>query len=500
MNFFSRIHLALIAQLCFIAPLSTHAQFVQQGNKLVGIGAVGTVHQGQSVAISADGNTAIVGGNGDNNTAGATWVFTRSGGVWTQQGNKLVGTGAVNVARQGLSVAISADGNTTVVGGPLDNYDTANYSYRGATWVFTRTNGIWTQQGNKLVGTGAVGGAYQGRSVAISADGNTAIVGGNDDNNNAGATWVFTRSGGVWTQQGSKLVGTDAIGLANQGWSGSLSADGNTAIVGGFGDNDGVGAVWVFTRSAGVWTEQGSKLVGTGAVSTARQGYSVSISSDGNTALVGGYYDNNYTGAIWVFTRTGGVWTQQGSKLVGTGAVGGAYQGTSVAISADGNTALVGGNDITGAVWVFTRTGGVWTQLGSKLVGTGAVGGAYQGTSVAISADGNTAFSGGEGDNGGVGAAWIFSRPAVPILFSSAKSKLQRLNLENNQLLHFNLSNQSQVTIRLYDSKGAVVKTLLNEVRSAGDYLQPLPKETKSNSYLLDFKAGEFHKTMKIDP
>ncbi len=322
MNFFSRIHLALIAQLCFIAPLSTHAQFVQQGNKLVGIGAVGTVHQGQSVAISADGNTAIVGGNGDNNTAGATWVFTRSGGVWTQQGNKLVGTGAVNVARQGLSVAISADGNTTVVGGPLDNYDTANYSYRGATWVFTRTNGIWTQQGNKLVGTGAVGGAYQGRSVAISADGNTAIVGGNDDNNNAGATWVFTRSGGVWTQQGSKLVGTDAIGLANQGWSGSLSADGNTAIVGGFGDNDGVGAVWVFTRSAGVWTEQGSKLVGTGAVSTARQGYSVSISSDGNTALVGGYYDNNYTGAIWVFTRTGGVWTQQGSKLVGTGAVG----------------------------------------------------------------------------------------------------------------------------------------------------------------------------------
>ncbi len=448
MNFFSRIHLALIAQLCFIAPLSTHAQFVQQGNKLVGIGAVGTVHQGQSVAISADGNTAIVGGNGDNNTAGATWVFTRSGGVWTQQGNKLVGTGAVNVARQGLSVAISADGNTTVVGGPLDNYDTANYSYRGATWVFTRTNGIWTQQGNKLVGTGAVGGAYQGRSVAISADGNTAIVGGNDDNNNAGATWVFTRSGGVWTQQGSKLVGTDAIGLANQGWSGSLSADGNTAIVGGFGDNDGVGAVWVFTRSAGVWTEQGSKLVGTGAVSTARQGYSVSISSDGNTALVGGYYDNNYTGAIWVFTRTGGVWTQQGSKLVGTGAVGGAYQGTSVAISADGNTA----------------------------------------------------FSGGEGDNGGVGAAWIFSRPAVPILFSSAKSKLQRLNLENNQLLHFNLSNQSQVTIRLYDSKGAVVKTLLNEVRSAGDYLQPLPKETKSNSYLLDFKAGEFHKTMKIDP
>jgi FG-GAP repeat len=123
----------------------------------------------------------------------------------------------------------------------------------------------FTQQGPKLVGTGAVGNANQGWSVGVSADGNTAIVGGPWDNVNggAGAAWVFTRSGGVWTQQGSKLVGTDGIG-ALQGYSVALSGDGNTAIVGGPWDNDTAGAAWVFTRSNGVWIQQGSKMVGTG--------------------------------------------------------------------------------------------------------------------------------------------------------------------------------------------------------------------------------------------
>ncbi len=132
------------------------AQFGQQGSKLVGTGAVGYARQGQSVTLSADGNTAIVGGPNDNSLAGAAWVYTRSGGVWSQQGGKLVGTGAVGAAQQGFSVAISADGNTAIVGGPYDS------SYNGTAWVFTRSGGVWTQQGSKLVGTGAVGAAGQG--------------------------------------------------------------------------------------------------------------------------------------------------------------------------------------------------------------------------------------------------------------------------------------------------------------------------------------------------
>ena len=143
-----------------------------------------------------------------------------------------------------------------------------------------------------------------------------------------------------FSQQGPKLVGTDAVGhaqLAQQGTSVSLSADGNTAIVGGRLDDNQAGAAWVWSRSEGAWSQHGTKLVGSGAVGSAYQGSSLSISADGNTAIVGGPFDDGGAGAAWVWTRNGGVWTQQGTKLVGSGAVGkaqgaiwDAQQGTSV--------------------------------------------------------------------------------------------------------------------------------------------------------------------------
>ena len=393
---------------------------IQLGTKLVGTGATNGssgANQGSSVAISAEGNTAIVGGYFDNNGLGAAWIYTNSGGIWTQQGAKLLATGASGLVLQGSSVAISADGNTAIVGGPYDNNKT------GAVWVYTRSDTVWTQQGSKLVGTGAINdingyGAMQGSSVSISADGNTVFVGGPNDNNGDGAVWIFTRSGRTWTQQGPKLVGTGTTGDSRQGASISLSADGNTAIVGGSGDEANTGAAWVFTRSGGTWAQQGSKLVGTGFIDNYLfenlQGSSVSISADGNTAIVGAIYDNIDTGAVWIYTRSGGIWTQQGLKLVGTGVVNFAYQGSSVSLSADGSTAIVGGyedDSARGAIWVYTRSGTTWSQRSRKLVGTGAINtpyGAGQGISVALSADGNTAIEGGFADNNDTGAAWVF--------------------------------------------------------------------------------------------
>ena len=386
---------------------------LQQGNKLVGAGAPRPANQGYAVSLSADGNTALVGGISDSSGVGAAWIYTRAGGVWTQQGNKLVGTGAAFSSDQGHSVCLSADGNTAIVGGSGDNYGA------GAAWVFSRSNGVWTQQGNKLVGTGTdtavVHTVQQGWSVSLSADGNTAIVGGNIDNAGIGAAWVYTRSGGVWTQQGSKLVGKGWIANPYQGYSVALSGDGNTAMVGGYYDNNGIGAVWVYTRNGGVWTQQGEKLVGSGAAGTSGQGSSISLSADGNTAMVGALGDNALKGAAWVFTRSGGVWAQQGGKLVGTGAVGSAYQGFSVSISADGNNAIVGGlydNFSSGAAWLYARNGNVWSQQGDKIVGTGAIGASYQGRTVAISANGSTAMVGGSSDNTNIGAAWVYVSPA----------------------------------------------------------------------------------------
>ncbi len=388
--------------------IAAKAPAAQQGPMLVGTGSAFVPEQGASVSVSADGNTAIVGGEFDNASVGAAWVYTRSGGAWAQQGSKLVGTGSIGKAGQGGSVSLSADGNTAIVSGPGDN------SNIGAVWVYARGGGTWSQQGSKLVGTGSVGAASQGVSVSLSADGNTAIVGGINDNSEVGAAWVFTRSGSTWAQQGSKLVGTGSAGASDQGRCVSISADGNTVIVGGDGDNSDAGAAWVYTRSGGAWAQQGAKLVGTGSAGVADQGEAVSLSADGNTAMVGGNTDNSGVGAVWVFTRSGGAWAQQGSKLVGSAYVGSAREGWSVSLSADGNTAVVGGpsdNNGVGATWVYTRSGGAWAQPGPKLMGTGSTGQSKpgQGDATALSADGSTAIVGGPSANSEIGAAWVFT-------------------------------------------------------------------------------------------
>jgi hypothetical protein len=380
----------------------------QQGTKLVGAGPTGSPNQGSGVAVSADGSTLIVGGPRDaTSSRGAVWFFTRSGGVWSPQGNKLVGPGGTTFDTFGSSTALSADGNTALIGDPDNN------SGFGAAWVFVRNGGTWTSQA-KLVANSAGLGA----SVALSADGNTALLGGNGDNNNLGAAWVFTRSNGTWTQQG-KLVPGDATGSAYVGSSVSLSADGNTAVIGGpfqqgAGGATNAGATWVFTRTAGAWAQYGNRLFGSGGTASPQQGKSVAISGDGQTILIGGPADGSAgpdAGAAWVFVLSNAVWTQQ-EMLIGPGTVPG-NQGTAVSLSGDGNTALIGGPDDgsnTGATWIWLRSNGAWTVPGGKMVGTGPSGASGQGIAVSLSADASTAAVGGPNDANLMGATWIFAR------------------------------------------------------------------------------------------
>jgi hypothetical protein len=400
---------------------------VQQGAKLTGGGETGNGKFGGSVTLSADGSTALVGGPDDDGSNGAAWVFTRSGSAWSQQAGKLTGSGAVgNFVVFGWSVALSADGSTALVGGPGDGFN-------GAAWVFGRSGSAWIQQGGKLTGSGASGGAKFGWSVALSADGSTALVGGWADSGNKGAAWVFTRSGSTWTQQGGKLTGAGATAFPQFGFSVALAADGSTALVGGSNDDLHKGAAWVFTRagrSGSTWSQQGGKLSGGGATGNAGLGRSVSLSADGSTALVGGPYDDGNRGAAWVFTRSGSIWTQQGGKLTGGGATGNGQFGNSVALAADGSTALVGGSlddGGKGAAWVFTRFSGVsifspLTQQGGKLTGVGETGMGQFGFSVALAADGATALVGGNVDDGGKGAAWVFSNVPPPTVSAISPS------------------------------------------------------------------------------
>ncbi len=386
---------------------------IQQGQKIVATGNIGSSQQGFRVALSSDATTLAIGGNLDNSGIGAIWIFVRdNNGVYVQQGNKIVGSGNIGNSQQGSSISLSNDGNTLAFGGPIDN------SNIGAVWIFTRSNGIWTQQGNKLVGSGGINLQQQGFSVALSSDGNTLVTGGPIDNTLEGAVWIFTRSNGVWTQQGNKLVGSGSIkNLAvRQGTSVAISSDGNTIAFGGRSDTtggfQGVGATWVFTRSNGVWTQQGNKLVGNGFIEVSQQGSAVSLSSDGNTLAIGGRGDNTNIGATWIFTRSNGIWTQQGSKLIGSGSIGQSQQGSGISLSSDGNTLAIGGrgdNTNVGATWIFTRSNGVWTQQGNKLVGSGNIGQSQQGECVFLSDDGSILAVGGPFDNTQTGATWIFA-------------------------------------------------------------------------------------------
>ena len=149
-------------------------------------------------------------------------------------------------------------------------------------------------------------------SVAISGDGNTAIVGAYFDDDYRGSAYIYTRSGSTWTQQ-TKLIASDGVGSDRFGTSVSISSDGNTAIVGAYSDDSSRGSAYIYTRTNGRWSEQAKLLASDGATSD-YFGISVSISSDGNTAIVGAHHGNNgkdtKTGSAYIYTRSGSTWTQ----------------------------------------------------------------------------------------------------------------------------------------------------------------------------------------------
>lgn len=383
--------------------------FVQAGDRLVGMPHSGASQQGTGVALSFDGSTLAVGGPADDST-GAVWIFVRVGTTttWVQQAGPLVGAGAVGNAFQGVSVALSSDGNTLAVGGPLDN------GGNGAVWIFVRSGTTWVQQGPKLFGTGAAGTAAQGNDVDLSADGNTLVSGGPADAGNVGAAWVFVRTGTTWAQQGPKLVGSDLAPPSSEGISVAISAAGDRVALGAPFDDSGVGATVIFARSGTVWTQEGPKLVGSGAIDGSNQGTAVDLSADGATLAVGGPNDNfGAPGATWIFVRSGTTWSQQGPKLVVADTVPQESAGVSVSLAADGNTLAIGGTgglNPIGSVWIFVRLGTIWTQSNPPLVGSDAVGPAFQGTSVALSGTGRVLADGGPGDSAFVGATWIFIR------------------------------------------------------------------------------------------
>jgi len=362
---------------------------------------------GLSVAVAGD--TAVVGANledaGGFFNTGAAYVFTRSGSSWSEQA-KLVASDAAAVDRFGSSVAVS--GETVVVGA---SHEDAGGSDAGAAYVFTRSGSSWSEQA-KLVASDAEAGDLFGRSVAVS--GETVVVGawGEDAGGaGAGAAYVFTRSGGSWSEQ-AKLTASDAQANDQFGYSTAVSDE--TVVVGADAEDEGgsnAGAAYVFTRSGGSWSEQ-AKLTSSDTQANDRFGSYVAVS--GETIVVGAWAETTSgtsAGAAYVFTRSGGSWSEQ-AKLMASDAEAGDRFGSSVAVS--GETVVVGashedaGGSAAGAAYVFARSGGSWSEQ-AKLTASDATADDRFGFSVAVADE--TAVVGAYGEDAGgsdAGAAYIY--------------------------------------------------------------------------------------------
>lgn len=232
------------------APTVTEAPATETAQAALSAGQDGDAFGG-AVVVSADGSTLAVGSLRSNSDQGSVTVFGRSGGKWVQQE---VLSDANGAAKDwfGYSMAISKDGNTLAIGAVYA--DVSGKADQGNVHVFARTGGAWTLQKTLVAEAGAAGDIF-GVSVALSADGNTVAIGASGDDVGTvvdqGSASVFVRNGAEWSLQ-KVLTITGGETKANYGTSVSLSADGNTVAVGG--PNAGKGSVVVFSRANGTWS------------------------------------------------------------------------------------------------------------------------------------------------------------------------------------------------------------------------------------------------------
>lgn len=383
------------------------------------------IYFGNDVAI--DGDTALIGAPYDDGLNGSVYVYTRTDANWTQQQILVPSDPGVDDC---FGVYVALQGDTAIIGAS----DEASMDSAGAAYVFTRTEGTWTEQ-QKII---PINGDPLDWFCTVDLDGDTAIIGalGDDDMGvDAGALYVFTRTDTTWTQQ-AKLFAADA--MAGGKFGRAVSLDGDTALTSTFTWwNDTVpGAAYVFTRTGTTWTQQ-AKLIGSDTA--VGDSFGLAIALDGDTALVGAPNDGDqgaYSGSAYVFTRTDTIWTQEAKllHLFGTSAD---WLGCS--ISLEGDTALIGAAneeegsvDARGAAYVFTRIGTTWTEKQRIISSDGEFSDNF-GWPVRL--DGDTAFIGTFiyapiGFNSG--SVYVFAKSVADLTFSITGGLGIKAEITNN--------------------------------------------------------------------
>jgi hypothetical protein len=260
----------------------------------------------------------------------------------------------------GYGAGLALDGDRVLIGMPA--YDQFPFINNGAAQVLARSGTSWVQEAfwfEGVVETHSMG-------VGVGLSGDTAVFGDGGASFAEGAVHVYTRSGTVWSFE-DRLEALD--GSQGDFFGRALAFDGSTIVVGAFWDDTlaGVdaGSVYVFERTGTTWTEEAHLFASDGAAGD-RFGYSVDV--DGDTIAVGATHNDGAftdTGAVYVFLRSSGTWTEQ-AKLGATGAVMNEQLGVRVCLDAD---TIVAGGDDNGTnflgmdvAYVFGRSGNLWAQ------------------------------------------------------------------------------------------------------------------------------------------
>ena len=271
----------------------------------------------------------------------------------------------------GEKVSLSADGSTLVVGAPGDGSpamgingdptrpNPTSFGHSGAAYVFVRTVQGWARQAY-IKASDSKGGTYFGRSISLSDDGNTLVVG-------ASKLYIFLRNNGAWVESTT----IDVFGKV------SLSGDGNTLVVNNSVDKN----VRVFVRRSGVWQQQAT-VTASGLHALINFGTSISLSRDGNTLSVGAINFSSRSedaGAVYIFERTGENWQEKAVLRASNADIGDRF-GHAATLSADGKALVVGAPDESsfasgvngfefdnttvhsGAAYIFMNNSGNWEQ------------------------------------------------------------------------------------------------------------------------------------------
>lgn len=284
-------------------------------------------------AVSLDGDTLLVGANARPNGAesGMAYVFTRSGTSWTQ----LQELAPPTAAGQRFGRAVSVSGTTLAIGSPLGKDPTSALTYTGVVSVYTRgAGGRWSYQAHVLGAESAHDDAF---GYALDLDAGTLVVGSpgsyvwGASSPIAGKAFVFTGAGTTWTETGYL---TPADGAPNDWFGRSVARYGDVVVVGaprhdvaGIAD---AGAAYVFTRSGTTWSQTAELTASDGAASDF---FGFTVAAPSATRILVGAAG---AGRLYAFTSLGGTWTEEPATYTNCGgAIGWALDvdGSGLAIS-----------------------------------------------------------------------------------------------------------------------------------------------------------------------